>query len=256
MNLDEPEDRAHTLLAWRRCSATTRSAARCSATIATVEAMGRDEIAGFFDRWYRPASIVVVGRRAPRPRRGRRGRGGRPSATGPAASCPSATPPGARARRRVVVEHDDTEQAHLASAGGPQPPRRARPLARWPWPTRCSAAGWPAGCSRRSARSAGLAYAVHSHPALYSDAGCLMIYAGTGPKRARETLHVIDDVVAALAADGITEARAGRGHRLPRGIDAARPRGQRQPHGPPRAAAWSTGTAPRRSTSTSPASAP
>ena len=50
----------------------------------------------------------------------------------------------------------------------------------------------------------GLAYAVYSHPSAYSDTGCLTIYCGTAPKRARETLTVIEDVVGGLVADGVT----------------------------------------------------
>ncbi len=52
----------------------------------------------------------------------------------------------------------------------------------------------------------GLAYCVYSHPTAFEDSGYLTIYCGTAPKRARESLQVIDDVVAAMLADGITEA--------------------------------------------------
>ena len=51
----------------------------------------------------------------------------------------------------------------------------------------------------------GLAYAVQSQTSAYADSGALVIYCGTAPKRARETLGVIDDVVASLLADGITD---------------------------------------------------
>jgi predicted Zn-dependent peptidase len=52
----------------------------------------------------------------------------------------------------------------------------------------------------------GLAYSVYSHPSAYEDSGYLTIYCGTAPKRAREALHVIDDVVSSTLADGITES--------------------------------------------------
>jgi predicted Zn-dependent peptidase len=51
----------------------------------------------------------------------------------------------------------------------------------------------------------GLAYAVYSHPSAYSDSGSLTVYCGTAPKRASETLRVIDGVVDDLLAEGITE---------------------------------------------------
>jgi predicted Zn-dependent peptidase len=51
----------------------------------------------------------------------------------------------------------------------------------------------------------GLAYSVYSHPSAYSDSGYLTVYCGTSPKKAHDTLAVIDGVVADLLADGITE---------------------------------------------------
>ena len=51
----------------------------------------------------------------------------------------------------------------------------------------------------------GLAYSVYSHPTAFEDSGYLTIYCGTAPKRAREALAVIDDVLADVLADGISE---------------------------------------------------
>ena len=51
----------------------------------------------------------------------------------------------------------------------------------------------------------GLAYSVYSHPTSFEDSGYLTIYCGTAPKRARETLAVIDDVLAEVLADGVTD---------------------------------------------------
>ena len=53
------------------------------------------------------------------------------------------------------------------------------------------------------------------------------------PPSARETLAVIDEVLARSSPTASPTASGRRG-RLPRGLDAPRPRGQRQPHGPPR----------------------
>ena len=50
----------------------------------------------------------------------------------------------------------------------------------------------------------GLAYSVYSSTALYSDAGMLAAYAGTGPARAAEVRKLIVAEAEALAADGIT----------------------------------------------------
>lgn len=50
----------------------------------------------------------------------------------------------------------------------------------------------------------GLAYAVYSSSVLYSDAGALVVYAGTGPGRLRELRSVIDAVVGRLVDDGVS----------------------------------------------------
>ena len=51
----------------------------------------------------------------------------------------------------------------------------------------------------------GLAYSVYSHPTAFEDSGYLTVYCGTAPKRAREALGVIDDVIAGILADGVTD---------------------------------------------------
>ena len=155
--------------------------------IDTVEAMGRDEIAGFFDRWYRPASIVVAAAGDLDHDRGRRGGRGPRSATGPAASCPERTAagPGRGERGRGA---DDTEQAHLCLGwrsrslhddAGPLAAGRGQPGAR--------RRACPAGCSRRSARSGASRTRCSPYPAPYADAGLprhlLRHRARSGPAR-------------------------------------------------------------------------
>ena len=77
MNLDAPEDRVHTALS-RAVFGDHPLGREVLGEMATVEAITRDEIAAFFDRWYRPATMVVDGRRAARPRRRGRRRRRRP----------------------------------------------------------------------------------------------------------------------------------------------------------------------------------
>jgi predicted Zn-dependent peptidase len=46
---------------------------------------------------------------------------------------------------------------------------------------------------------------VYSYPALYSDAGAVMVYAGTAPGRLPEVRRLVDAEIERLLADGITE---------------------------------------------------
>src|SRR5690606_10325822 len=110
MNLDSPEDRAHSLLA-RSMFPEHPLGRDVLGEMATVETISRDEIATFFDHWYRPATMVfaAAGRLehaavvdAVAVALGAAGGGELPA---------RAAPPSLEAA--VVVEHDDTEQAHL-----------------------------------------------------------------------------------------------------------------------------------------------
>jgi predicted Zn-dependent peptidase len=201
MNLDAPEDRAHTLLA-EGVFGHHPLGRDVLGDLTSVEGLGRAEIDGFFDRWYRPETMVLAaaGRLdhadlVARAEAAFSGRGG--------GGAPERTAPGP-ARESVAVAHDDTEQAHLCLG--------------WRSPTLHDADRWAmavanqvlgGGMASRLFQEVreerGLAYAVYSHPSAYSDSGYLTIYCGTAPKRAKETLAVIDEVVAGLVADGITE---------------------------------------------------
>ena len=72
MNLDAPEDRVHTALS-RALFGDHPLGREVLGEMPTVEAITREDIAAFFERWYRPATMVITaaGRLAPR-----RGRGG------------------------------------------------------------------------------------------------------------------------------------------------------------------------------------
>ena len=250
MNLDAPEDRVHTALsrgALRRPPARARGARR--------DAHRR----GDHPRRHRGVLRALVPprhhghhrRRPPRPRR----RSSPPSAArlrrrgGRRAARRGWRP--ARRRSHVVVEHDDTEQAHLClgwrSLANHDDDRWALSVA-----NQVLGGGMASRLFQEVREERGLAYSVYSHPTAFADSGYLTIYCGTAPKRAREALAVIDDVLAVRAGRRHHRAGARRRGRLPRGLDAPRPRGQRQPHGPARAAASCSATRSRRSTSTSP----
>jgi predicted Zn-dependent peptidase len=201
MNLDAPEDRAHTLLS-QALFCDHPLGREVLGELATVEALGRDDIAAFFDRWYRPAAMVVTaaGRldhhevvAAVADAMGDRTGGELPVRTPP-------PPPLAS----VQVVHDDTEQAHLClgwrSLDSDDPDRWALAVA-----NQVLGGGMASRLFQAVREERGLAYSVYSHPTTFADSGYLTIYCGTAPKRAREALDVIDDVLAGVLADGITD---------------------------------------------------
>jgi predicted Zn-dependent peptidase len=51
----------------------------------------------------------------------------------------------------------------------------------------------------------GLAYAVYSELAMYRDAGCMMIYAGTSPKSARKVVESVAHELRSLVTDRVTD---------------------------------------------------
>jgi predicted Zn-dependent peptidase len=201
MNLDAPEDRVHTALS-KALFESHPLGREVLGELATVEAIARDDIAAFFAHWYRPATMVIAAA-------GRLLHEEVVSAVAEAlggtsgGDLPSRTPPDAPTDA-VVVETDDTEQAHLCLGW-----RSLTNLDDDRWTLSVANQALGGGMASRLFQEVreerGLAYSVYSHPTAFADAGYLTIYCGTAPKRAREALDVIEGVVDAVLADGITE---------------------------------------------------
>jgi len=201
MNLDAPEDRVHTALS-KAVFGDHPLGREVLGDISTVEAITRDDIAEFFSRWYRPATMVITA--AGRLKHQQvveavaAGLGAGSGGEVPA----RITPPPAVAA--VVVERDDTEQAHLClgwrSLSNGDDDRWAMSVA-----NQVLGGGMASRLFQEVREERGLAYSVYSHPTAFEDSGYLTIYCGTAPKRARESLRVIEDVVASVLADGITD---------------------------------------------------
>ena len=172
-------------------------------TESSVAAIGRDEIVGFHDHWYRAPNLVVAAAGA--------------------------------------VDHgtlvDQVAEAFSVRTGGEAPvrtaptlePVEARRLARpteathvaWGWrglqrddPRRHALAlgihvlggGLSSRLFQTVREDRGLAYNVFSSMAGYEDAGLVSVYAGTAPERAGELRKVVSDQVADVASHGITDA--------------------------------------------------
>ena len=177
-------------------------------TEASIDAMARDDIAAFHERWYRPANLVIAAAGA--------------------------------------VDHDDVVDrldgfagaGAVASSRCAGRPRRRR-WPRWSCATRSSRPTSPSGwrgldqddpdrwalavanyvlgggtASRlfqQVREERGLAYSVFSSVSLNVDSGALTVYAATSPAKLAEVLAIVDDIVGEPRRRWHRDERAGPG---------------------------------------------
>ncbi|MEY2456422.1 MAG: hypothetical protein QOK06_1516 [Acidimicrobiaceae bacterium] len=198
---DTPDDKVHSLLAEALYPGHPLGR-EVLGDQASVEAMTRDDIDLFRRTHYRPANIVVaaaglldhaavaegIEHYLPDLEKG----------VPPHREPPTADPV------PLVVGHRSSEQGHIAlgwrALDQSDPDRYALSVA-----NQTFGGGMSSRLFQEVREERGLAYSVYSATSLYSDSGLLMVYAGTAPARVGEVLSVIDDQVAALFADGVTE---------------------------------------------------
>ncbi|MGI9602394.1 MAG: M16 family metallopeptidase [Acidimicrobiales bacterium] len=169
----------------------------------SIADMTADAIGGFHAHWYRPANLVfaaaghidhdqlVAGVEAvfgdldtgPRPRR---------------------SAPEVFTEQPRLVERPG-EQTHLAigwrGLGHGDPDRYAMAVA-----NQVIGGGLSSRLFQEVRERRGLVYSIFSTSGAYADSGTFSIHAGTANTRAVELLEVVDHEIAALVADGITEA--------------------------------------------------
>jgi predicted Zn-dependent peptidase len=179
-------------------------------TVDTINALTRDQVAGFYRRRYRPEHLVVAAAgnidHASVVRQVERAF----TAAGAlkrADTVPAEPRGGSRALRtagRVELLDRPTEQAHLV-LGLPGLARRDE--RRWALGVLNSALG--GGMSSRLFQEVrekrGLAYSVYSYSSAYADTGLFGIYAGCQPKRVEEVLKICREELQKVAEHGITE---------------------------------------------------
>ncbi|WAL74091.1 pitrilysin family protein [Kitasatospora sp. YST-16] len=174
----------------------------------TVTALTRDQIAGFYQRRYKPENLVVAAagnldhakvvklvERAFAP------------VLAKSKGHPAEVRRGVKAVRtagRAAVLNRPTEQAHLV-LGVPGVPRHDE--RRWALGVLNAALG--GGMSSRLFQEVrekrGLAYSVYSYSSSYADTGLFGIYAGCQPKRVEEVLKICRTELARVVEEGITE---------------------------------------------------
>jgi len=164
---------------------------------ASLEAITADEIAEFHQRWYGPTNFVIAGAGAltheqlesVAARLGDRG------AARPTRSAPTSP------LRPVAAIARPNEQAHVAI--GWHGPSQTDPD-RFAFVVLSHVLGdGPSSRLYEEIRERrGLAYAVSSSLATYSDAGTVHVYCATSPEHLGEVRRIVDDTIAALAVDG------------------------------------------------------
>ena len=186
-------------------------------TVASIEAIGRSAIAGYYRRRYRPQDMVVavagnvdhasVVRLVKRAFDSAGMLDGEAEPTEPrSGSGPSVSPGGVRVVRRT------TEQANIVLGGlgvGRTDERR--------FPLGVLNAAIGGGMSSRLFQEVrekrGLAYSVYTYHAQYADTGLFGVYAGCVPRKVDDVLAICRDELDKVAAQGITfdELERGKG---------------------------------------------
>ncbi|HET7652208.1 MAG TPA: pitrilysin family protein [Acidimicrobiales bacterium] len=177
----------------------------------TIEAMSRDDIAGYFGSHYRPESIVAAAA-------GNVDHDALASAidarfAGTTGAGPIDRSGAFDAPRPVAVDTRSTEQAHVvvgARAFDRDDPDRYALSA----VNQVLGGGMSSRLFQEIREKRGLAYSVYSYRSAYQGTGALSVYAGTAPGRLREVLDIVDTELAKLRADGVTarELDLAKGH--------------------------------------------
>ncbi len=112
--------------------------------------------------------------------------------------------------RRLALRTDDSEQAHLM-LGMPGIDRHDERRHVLGVLDAALGGGMSSRLFQQVREQRGLAYSVYSATTCYADAGMLSVYAGCGPERLTELVAVVREVLATIAADGLTDAELARG---------------------------------------------
>jgi predicted Zn-dependent peptidase len=198
---DNPEDVAHMRLAEAMYPGHPLGR-EVLGTEASIEAMARDGIAGFHDRWYRPANLVVAAAGDVDHDDVCAALGGFAGA-GPGGAAPERVAPTGDPVP-LVVERHPVEQAHAClgwhGPGHDDPDRYALAFV-----NHVLGGGTSSRLFQEVREERGLAYTVFSSLSLNSDGGTLVVYAATSPAKLPEVLSIVDAEVSSIVEDGLRD---------------------------------------------------
>ncbi|NCY16621.1 MAG: insulinase family protein [Actinobacteria bacterium] len=163
----------------------------------TVEAMARADVAAFHAQWYRPRTAVVAAAGALDHHQVLDAIAGLFDGADPGAA-PERSAPDAPIRPLVVIDRP-IEQVHVAIGWPALSLGDDDRYAMWV-ANHVLGGGMSSRLFQQIREERGLAYTVFTSPSSYSDAGSLIMYAGTAVNRLGELLDVTDEEV----AEGIT----------------------------------------------------
>ncbi|HEX7745693.1 MAG TPA: pitrilysin family protein [Micromonosporaceae bacterium] len=221
MHDDEPGDEVHDLFA-RAIYGDHPLGRLVSGTTETISPMTRQQIRGFYRRRYTAPSIVVAA--AGNLDHGtvvklvRQAVAGTPLDSAPTLPAPRRSPtPAVRTRAaRTLVQHKDSEQAHvvLGCRGIDRLDDRRFALGVL---NNVLGGGMSSRLFQEIRERRGLVYSVYSYTSHYADSGVFAVYAGCAPGKADEVLELTRAELAQVAAHGITEAELARGKGMAKG---------------------------------------
>jgi predicted Zn-dependent peptidase len=179
-------------------------------TVDTINALTRDQVAGFYKRRYRPEHLVVAAAgnvdhaKVVRQVEKAFAAAGALTRTDGVPAEPRSGTRALRTAGRVEILDRPTEQAHLVLG---LPGLARNDPRRWALGVLNSALG--GGMSSRLFQEVrekrGLAYSVYSYSSSYADTGLFGIYAGCQPKRVEEVLAICREELQRVSDQGITE---------------------------------------------------
>ncbi len=222
MNDDDPDDVVHNLIA-QRMWASSPLGRPIAGTPASIAALTRNQVAGFYRRRYRPDSVVVAvagnveHRAVVRRVRAAFAAGGwlQDSDARPRPARLGAGPQVAYGRGAALVSRP-IEQANLV-LGLPGVRRTDERRFTASVLTAALGGGMSSRLFQEVREKRGLAYAVYSFATHYADSGMLGVYAGCAPARVDEVVALCRDQLVDVARRGLTDDEVARGRGQLRG---------------------------------------
>jgi predicted Zn-dependent peptidase len=221
MHEDEPDEEVHDLVT-AALYGEHPLGRLVSGTEDTISRMTRDEINDFYRGHYTPPRIVVAAAgnldHTTVVRLVRAALAGSPLDTGPAGAegLRNAAEPVPTGPPHAVVQHRETEQAHMVLAGPGIGRLDERRFALGVL-NNVLGGGMSSRLFQEIRERRGLAYSVYSYASQYADTGLFAVYAGCAPGKAEEVLDLARAELDRMATKGVTAEELARGQGMARG---------------------------------------